>query len=251
MDIQDRKVLITGGSIGIGHHLALALVDKGAKVLVCARDEARLKELEGSVNGLYVAKCDVQDNDSVLALRDHAEAVFGTPDILINNAAIFRRLNLLQGDLTVDDWLAEVDTNLSGVLRVTHTFLRRMRSLPEASIVNLTSPSAYIPLAAAPVYSATKAAMRSWTLSLRHQLRNTRVNVIEVNPPAVDTRMNEDNPDVADLKLWSIDDFVREVMAQLQKPRRDEINVGDAKLVKVMSRVAPGVVFGKMNPTKA
>ena len=247
MDIEGRKVLITGGSLGIGRRLALDFVGQGAQVLVCARDVDKLDELKQTSPDIAVFPCDVRSAESVTKFRERALETFGTPDILINNAAIFRRVDLLRDDTPVDAWLEEVDINLSGVLRITHAFLPHLMKLQTATIINLTSPSSDIPMTAAPFYSATKAAIYSWTVSLRHQLRGTAIRVIELNPPAVNTRMNKENPDVEGLKLWSTDEFAATVLRRLRKRRRNEILVGDAKLVRVMSRIAPDFVFNKMN----
>ena len=108
-----------------------------------------------------------------------------------------------------------------------------------------------MPLSAAPVYSASKAAIQSWTKSLRHQIRGTGVSVIELNPPAVDTQMNRGNPDVEGLKLWSTEEFSQHVLRQMARSRTKDILVGDAKLVSRMVRLAPGYLFNRMNPSRA
>ena len=247
MQIQDRRVLITGGSAGIGLRLAMDLSDRGAKVLVCGRDSARLAQVKAEFPRLLATVCDVREYESVVRLRRFAQETLGTPDVLFNNAAVFRRFDVAEPEHPVDVWLEEIDINLMGVLRVTHAFLPMMKKLPEAMVVNVTSPAAYIPMTAAPVYSATKAGIHSWTVSLRHRLRETGVRVIELNPPAVDTQMNRNNPDVEGLKMWSTEEFSRHVVAQLERSGKKDILVGDAKLVRTMSRIAPGFVFKKMN----
>ena len=249
MKIEGLKVLITGGSIGIGRQLASDLLDRGAEVLVCGRDPGRLDDVRTKLPRLRSFVCDVRDYESILALRDYAERSIGTPDLLINNAAVFRRFDVEDADYSLDRWLEEVDINLLGTLRVTHAFLPKMTSLAAATIVNVTSAAGYLPITAAPVYSATKAALQSWTVSLRHQLRGGPVRVIELNPPAVDTRMNKNNPGVEGLKLWSTRDFSQHVIKRLERRGDKDILVGDAKLVQRLSRFAPGFVFSKMNPT--
>ena len=248
MKLNGKRVLLTGGSLGIGRQLAKDLVAEGARVLACARNIEALRELKNQNREIDIAVCDVRDQKSVQELHAELQARFGGLDVLINNAAVFRRLDLLHPSGNVEDWIEEVEINLAGTLRVTHAFLPLLKAAPSGTVINLTSPSAYIPLAAAPVYSATKAAMHSWTVSLRHQLRTTSIRVVELNPPAVDTRMNENNPSVADLKLWSVSDFSSRVVGELQKHAKNEVLVGDAKLVRIMSRLAPGFVFRKMNP---
>lgn len=235
--------------MGIGRQLATDLVDRGAKVLVCGRDPARMEEMRAKLPKVDSFVCDVRDYGSVVALRDYAGQRFGAPDLLINNAAVFRRFDVEDTSYSIDSWLEEVDINFLGTLRVTHAFLPKMTRLPSATIINVTSAAGYLPMTAAPIYSATKAALQSWTVSLRHQLKHSSVRVIELNPPAVDTRMNKNNPGVEGLKLWSTYDFSQHVIRQLEKKGDADILVGDAKLVKRLSRFAPSFVFKKINPT--
>ncbi len=116
----------------------------------------------------------------------------------------------------------------------------------EPTIVNLTSPSAYMPMAASQIYSATKSAIQSWTRSLRHQLRKTNVKVVELNPPAVDTRMNSNNPDLAGMKLMSPGKFAQLAVQGLVK-EQNEILISHAGIMKLMSRIAPGIAFRAIN----
>ena len=250
MTFQGTRVLITGGSAGIGRQLALDFTKRGASVIICGRDENRLNTLVAEAPNVRAFKCDVRDNASVTAFRDDVLRTFGPPDVLINNAAIFRRFDVQDSSLDVTQWLDEIDINVMGVLRMTYALLPSLVALEQATIVNVTSPSAYSPLAAAPVYSASKAALHSWTVSLRHQLRNTSVSVIELNPPVVDTQMNANNPDVEGLKRWSTVEFSEHVLNAFTRTRTKDILVGDAKLVKRMTRLAPAWVFSKMNPAR-
>ena len=235
--------------MGIGLQLACDLLDAGADVLVCSRDSSHLDSLREQHPSLRTCVADVRDYDSLLALRKYAMETMGPPDLLINNAAVFRRFDVEDRDYALDSWLEEVDINLMGTLRVTHAFLKPMTALPKATIVNVTSAAGYVPMTAAPVYSATKAALQSWTISLRYQLRETPIRVIELNPPAVDTRMNKNNPGVAGLKLWSTREFSKYVIDQLKRRGDRDILVGDAKLVHRLSRWMPGLVFNKINRT--
>ena len=255
MSFDGTTFLITGGSLGIGKELAKELLTRGARVLVCGRHGHRLEDLRKEAPGVQTMVCDVTDQASVEALRDEAARLFGAPDVVMNNAAIFQRYEVLDETLPVEHWIAEIQINVIGTMRVTHAMLPLLRKSARAgspgTIVNFTSPAAYIPLAAAPSYSASKAAILSWTQSLAHQLRGTGISAIQVNPPAVDTRMNANNPDVEHLKLWSVEDFTESVLVSLSKSRKDDILVGDAKLVRTMRRLAPGMVFNKMNPKRS
>ena len=248
MRIKGTKFLITGGTAGIGQELALGLARAGADVVICGRNTERIEELEAQTPRIVGLRCDVRDEPGVLAMRDAALAIFGPPDVLINNAAVFKRFDLTDPAVGIQDWIDELDTNLLGALRVTHAMLPLLIDRGQGTVVNVTSPSAFIPLANAPIYSASKAALQSFTISLRHQLRNTGIAVIELNPPAVDTQMNQDNPDVEGLKLWSVSRFSAHVIERLRQNNGQDILVGDAKLVSRMRRIAPNFVFKKMNP---
>lgn len=250
MEFKGSKFLITGGSLGIGRQMAIDLLERGAEVLVCGRDAARLSSLQSEFAGIATHVCDVRDQDGVLALRDRALAVFGAPDVLINNAAVFRRFDVLDPSQSADQWVSEIDINVIGTMRVTHAMLPLMVKGAGGTIINLTSPAAYLPMTAAPAYSASKAAIFSWTTSLRHQLKGTNVSVIELNPPVVDTRMNQNNPNVEGMKRWSTEDFSRHVLRKLERSTSRDILVGDAKLVKSMTRLVPGMVFNIMNPKR-
>ena len=247
MDLKDKRVLITGGSIGIGLELAKKLNSEGAKVLVCARHLDTLEKAREEIPRLEIAQCDVTHLEEVHELKRRVQDQLGGLDILINNAAIFRRFNILEG-YPLANQLEEIDINLKGPVMVTHVFLEELVKDSESIIVNLTSPSAYVPMAASQIYSATKSAIQSWTRSLRHQLRKTNVRVVELNPPAVDTRMNADNPDLDGMKLMSTERFAHLAVQGLKK-RRDEILISHAGLMKFMTRLAPGVAFGIINKT--
>jgi uncharacterized oxidoreductase len=250
MAFNGTRFVITGGSIGIGRQLAIDLAADGAQVLVCARSADSLEALAAEYPSIATQICDITDEWDVSALRDAAVRHFGAPDVLINNAAMFQRLDLNDDAVPVDRWLAEAEVNVKGTLRVTHAFLPLMRDLDRATIVNLTSGLAYAPDAGAPLYSASKAAIASWTRSLRHQLRDTGVSVIELSPPVVDTRMNVNNPGSEGRKKWSTEEFSRAVLKSLDRDRTKDILIGDGKMAKTASRFAPNLLFKQMNPTK-
>ncbi len=248
MAFQSANVVITGGSIGIGRQLALDLVGKGAKVLVCARNVGPLNQLKAEEPKIATQVCDVTKTDNVAELRDAVQTTLGGVDYLFNSAALFRLRTLTDTALTEDDWQAEFDVNVKGTLRVTQAFLPAMLAANTGTIINFTSPAGYVPLTEAPFYSATKAAITSWTKSLRHQLRNTGVTAIEISPPVVATRMNENNPTSEGRKKWKTPDFTSAVIRQLDRKAKKDIYVGDGMLVKRMHRIAPGMVFKQVNP---
>lgn len=245
MNFKDKKILITGGSIGIGLELANQLLGDGAHVLVCARNRSSLEAAKRKHPALQVFQCDVTKQDQVGQLYDACMELLGEVDVLINNAAIFRRFSVLE-DYPIEKQLEEVDINFNGVLHVTNAFLKSLQGRPESMIVNLTSPAAIVPLTGAPVYSAVKAAVSSYTTSLRFQLRNTKVKVVLLCPPAVDTRMNENNPGVEAQKLMSKEKFVAQAIKGLKRGKK-EILINPINFFKQMNRIAPGMAFNMLN----
>ncbi len=245
MNLKGKSVLVTGGSIGIGLELAKQFIIEGSHVMVCARNKAPLEQAKKECPALEIAQCDVTDPSQVERLLSLAKKKMGGVDVLLNNAAVFRRFDMLE-DYPLEKQIEEVQINFEGPIIVSNVFLDELVSKPEAMIVNFTSPAAYMPMAASIVYSATKAAIRSWTISLRHQLRATSVRVVELNPPAVDTRMNENNPGTADMKLMSPIRFA-EIAIKGLKRGKEEILVGQAKPFKGLSRMFPGLAFKMVN----
>jgi len=186
MKLANKTILITGGTSGIGLELAKQLVQRGNTVIVTGRDQEKLDATKLAIPGVHTFKSDVSDSAAIVALYDSILAQFPALDVLINNAGIMRNLNLNQGrDLS--DVTREIEINLSGPVRMVQQFLPHLKSRNGALIVNVSSGLAFIPLPIAPVYSATKAALHSFTQSLRVQLEGSGVTVIELAPPGVET----------------------------------------------------------------
>jgi uncharacterized oxidoreductase len=181
-------VLITGGTSGIGLGLAMRYLAAGHRVIVTGRDPSRLR-----VPGLETIAGDL----SRPADRERlAEAAPAALDVLINNAGIQRRVSIAADDSPWADSQAELDLLLSAPVHLTRLLVPRMLGRPSV-VVNVTSGGAFIPQPFAPLYSAAKAALHSWTLNLRHALAGTPVRVVELIPPAVATPL-ADPPHGAD-----------------------------------------------------
>jgi uncharacterized oxidoreductase len=184
--IRPSTVLVTGGASGIGLALAARWLASGAEVIVCGPREEALAAARAQHPGLRTRVCDIADPAQRVALRDWVIAEAPGLDVLVNNAGIQRRMDLRDPG----PWEAtrgELAVNLEAPIHLATLFLPHLLSRPAAAIVNVSSGLAFVPLAAVPVYCATKAALHSFTLSLRHQLMGTAVRVVELMPPAVDT----------------------------------------------------------------
>ena len=187
MDFASSTILVTGGASGIGLALATRFHSAGATVAVCGRRENRLREASERLPGLITRVCNLSDRDERRALAAWAIRDLPRLNVLVNNAGIQRYPQLADGE---GNWAAteeEIAVNLEAPIHLTTLLVPHLRRQQAPAIVNITSGLAFAPLARAPVYSATKAALHSFTLSLRHQLAATPVEVIEIAPPAVNT----------------------------------------------------------------
>ncbi len=187
MELRNREILITGGGSGIGFSLAKRFVAAGNKVLICGRRREVLEKARQEISELSTARCDVSDENERKRLLDTTLNTLPNLSVLINNAGIQRRVPPIidQRDTLGDE--EEFRINYFSPVSLTKLFLPHLTAQSEAMIVNVTSGLAFSPLAFMPNYCATKAALHSWTLSLRHQLRNSSVRVVEMIPPKVNT----------------------------------------------------------------
>jgi uncharacterized oxidoreductase len=225
MNITGNTILITGGGSGIGRALAEALHAKGNKVVIAGRRESVLDAVTDANPGMESMLLDIQDSADIAAFAKQAVERFPALNIVINNAGIMRPET--QIDLaTAEETIA---TNLLGPIRLTAALLPHLLAQPRASVVTVSSGLAFVPLAATPTYSATKAAIHSWSMSLRQQLRGTSVEVIEIAPPYVQTELLGPHQ-ATDPDAMPLADFITEVMAILEAaPASGEVIVERCK----------------------
>ncbi len=243
MKLSGKTVLVTGGGSGIGLAISLSLISEGAKVIICGRNESKLKKVKEEYPSIEYFSCDVTKNKDIEQLLVSCGSVGGI-DILVNNAGIFQPIDYVKGDTSIDDQLNEVDIDLNGPIRTTHYFLPMLQQKKEAAIVNVSSGLAFVPLALAPVYCATKAGLHSYTRSLRWQLhKQTNVKVFELMPPLVDTEMVEifKGQKMMDTKVLA------EAFIKGLKNDTLEITPGQSSQLKMMSRMAPKFIHKMVN----
>lgn len=186
MEFNANTVLITGGASGIGFALAERFIQEGSTVIICGRREDKLKEAQSKYPQLHIHACNVADSAERTALFEWAIGKYPGLNMLINNAGIQQRIQLQQQPAW-ETLREEVAINLEAPIHLSTLFIPHLLKQERPAILNITSGLAFVPLANAPVYSATKAALRSFTLSLRHQLTGSPISIIEIIPPAVDT----------------------------------------------------------------
>ncbi|MDB5102884.1 MAG: family NAD(P)-dependent oxidoreductase [Fibrobacteres bacterium] len=242
MKTESNTVLITGGASGIGYALAERFLDAGNTVLICGRREDKLKEARAKRPELHIFACDVADPQGRQGLLEWATGNFPTLNVLVNNAGIQQRIALASSP-SVEAIRNELIINLEAPIHLSTLFIPHFLKQKEAAIVNVTSGLSFSPLAMVPVYSATKAALHSFTLSLRHQLKGTPVSVVEVIPPAVDT-------DLGGVGLHKfgapIDEFADSIWEQL-KDGAEEAAYGMAAEASWASRDQLDTMFERMN----
>ena len=187
MNTKGNTVLITGGASGIGLALAERFLNAGSEVIICGRREEKLKEAQERFPKLHTRVCDVSDASDRESLYAWVTREFPELNVLVNNAGIQQRVNLLEANKEWSYYHQEIAANLEGPIHLTMLFLPHLLQKENAAIVNVSSGLGVTPAAWVPIYSATKAAMHSFTITLRLQLSKTSVQVIEVLPPAVNT----------------------------------------------------------------
>jgi len=193
MNISNKTVLITGGGSGIGFQIAKLLTEKGNKVIITGRSEARLKDAAAKLNNVDVFACDITKEADVNKLVSHITANYAGLDVLINNAGQASVYQLLPGASAYENANAEILTNYLAVIRLTDHLLPVLAKQKEAAIVNVTSVLAIAPSYDVPTYSASKAALHSYTQALRFSLaKTTAIKVFELMPPLVDTEFSQD-----------------------------------------------------------
>jgi uncharacterized oxidoreductase len=187
MNMTQNTILVTGGSNGIGLALAERFLAADNRVIICGRREDKLREAEKRHPGLITKVCDVAVESERLALSSWLAKEFSDLNILINNAGIQNRINVLTADREWAHFRQEIAINLEAPVHLSLLLVRRFVGKSNAAIINISSGLAFMPMAASPLYSATKVAIRSFTMSLRRQLAASGVNVVEIIPPMVQT----------------------------------------------------------------
>lgn len=196
MKMNGNTILITGGATGIGFALAEAFVNAGSEVIICARTEENLKHAKKRLPQLHIKAFDISKETDCDELYSWATENFKGLNVLVNNAGIQRMIDFKKGieDLVryrAIDGEDEIQVNFRSLVYLTALFTPHLMRQNEAAIVNVSSGLAFRPMPLLPVYSATKAAVHTFSIALRHQLEGTSVKVFELIPPMVDTNLDK------------------------------------------------------------
>lgn len=211
MQLTGNTIFITGGTSGIGLALAKALHARGNQVIVAGRRKALLEQIKAESPGIDAVQLDVADPDQIKAVAADVIARFPALNVVVNNAGI---MPFDDAGGALDDAQAAhlVATNLLGPVRVSAAFVEHLKQQPQSWIINNSSVLAYVPLASTALYSATKAAIHSYSMSQRFALRDSSVKVLEIAPPWVDTDLIYKS---SDPRAMPLDDFIAETLEKL------------------------------------
>ncbi len=191
MKISRNTVLITGGATGIGFSLAQEFAGADSEVIICGRREENLNDAKSKLPGIHTRVCDVSNPKDRRSLHDWVTTNFREVNILVNNAGVQRMLDFKNGIQELEKNENEIEINLTSAIHLSALFITSFLQRKEAAIINISSGLAFVPIASMPIYCATKAALHSFTISLRHQLGSTPIRVFEIVPPTVDTDLDK------------------------------------------------------------
>ena len=211
MKLTDNTIFITGGTSGIGRAMAEKFHQLGNQVIISGRREALLQEVTAASPGMDYVVLDVTRADSIQAAAQRVLERYPTLNVVINNAGIMPFDNAA-GELDDTQAVTLLNTNILGPVRVSAAFIEHLKQQPDAVLINNSSVLAFLPLATNALYSATKAAIHSYTLSQRFLLRDTGVQVIEISPPWVDTDLIYKS---GDPRAMPLDAFISETFEKL------------------------------------
>ncbi|MBD2767714.1 SDR family oxidoreductase [Hymenobacter sp. BT664] len=243
MNLANNTVLLTGGASGIGLALAVRFLQAGSKVIICGRRADKLAEAQQRYPALNLRVCDVANAAERVELVRWATAEFPGLNVLVNNAGIQNRIQLADDSADWETRRQELVINVEAPMHLSTLLIPHLRRQAGAAIINVTSGLSFAPAAFVPIYSATKAALHSFTLSLRHQLAPTGIAVLEIVPPAVNTDLG--GPGLHTFGV-PVDAFADSVMARLASGEQ-EVGYGTSEEVRLASRAELDERFRMMN----
>jgi uncharacterized oxidoreductase len=239
MRLTGRTILITGGSAGIGLAFALKFLELGNEVIVTGRRQMVLDAVKARHPKLHTIQSDSGDPEQIAVLAARVKKEFPKLDVLMNNAGVGVAKNLTASVSDLAGLMSEVEINVGGVIRTTSALIDILTA-NHGTVINVSSALAFVPVPAMPIYSATKAAVHSYTQSLRFQLEDSGVEVIDLMPPAVRTDMTSEF-DEAGISAITTDELVKQTIAGLRAGKL-EIRPGQSNLLALMRRLAPGFI---------
>ena len=243
MKLENNTVLVTGGSSGIGLELSKVLVQKGNKVIICGKSIEKLNAAKNVEPKLITYQCDLSDIQQCEALAEMIKQNHPELNILINNAAIVNKIDFINEETAMELAENEYQTNLIAPIRLIKLLYKTLSANDSSAIINITTGLIYAPRVIYPFYNSSKSGLHSFTQTLRIRLKDEKTQVYEVMFPAVDTPWHQGNPPKIAI---GVEKAVAEMVTGLEKDKL-EIRVGGAKILNLISRIAPGFALKKVN----
>ncbi|MCL4638403.1 MAG: SDR family NAD(P)-dependent oxidoreductase [Pseudosphingobacterium sp.] len=240
MELSKNTILITGGTSGFGFEFASRLLQLGNRVIITGRNEQKLEETKKILPGIHTIKSDVSKVEDISCLYKEVTEKFPELNMLINNAGEMRKISLYE-DHDLYDITREIEINLMGPIRMVQEFLPHLKKRQTAAILNVTSGIALGAFPIAPVYSASKSGLRSFTQCLRVQVKSTGIKVFELIAPGSTTPLNEKfrNGGEVDTKMLVSPEKIVDEAIKGMINNTYEIFPGSAKIMRILSRLAP------------
>ncbi len=248
MKMTGNTILITGGATGIGLAMAEVFLREGNQVIICGRQKENLLLAQNKFPQIQYQVCDLASAADRQRMYEWTVSNYPELNILVNNAGIQRQIDFTKGTLDLMNGDDEIQINFSAPVQLTALFIPHLIKLKEAAIVNISSALGFVPLTIVPVYCATKAAIHSFSWSLRHQLRKTGVKVFEVIPPTVDTDLDRGARErrKQEYRGISATEVAEATLAGLVK-NEPEIAIGQAQGLRGGTRAESEQMFQRMN----
>jgi uncharacterized oxidoreductase len=248
MKTKGNAVLITGGATGIGFALAEAFIRAGNNVLICGRRMTKLGDAKRKLPQIRARQCDLSKKEDRQSFCDWVKQNYQDLNILVNNAGIQRAIDISEGTAKLFNGEDEVQINFAAPIHLSAYFAPMLTKKKEAAIINVSLGLGFVPIAAMPVYCATKAGIHMFSVSLRYQLKDTCVKVFEVVPPAVDTELGKGTTSESDQEYRGIpaNEVANAVLEGLKK-NEYEVVIGEAKGLVQGARTDFEKAFQRLN----
>lgn len=241
-----NTILITGGASGIGYEFAKQLC-KTNTVIIVGRNKQKLEKAKEELKDIHIFECDVANPTEIEALYEKISVQFPNLNVLLNNAGIMKRIDL-QKELDYKSLTEEITINLNAPIYMSTKFLPLLQKQKNASIINISSALGFVPMSILPVYCASKAALQSFTKSLRIQLKNTNVSVFDIAPSMTKTALVDlfSKEEQKHIKIITTSEAVTNSLKEILKGNK-EIGVGQGNALKFLSRFLPNFALNMLN----
>ncbi len=248
MKITNNTILITGGATGIGFELAKEFIAISNTVIICGRREEKLNEAKRLLPQVVIKQCDIANIEQRRALYQFCVTNHSEINVLVNNAGMQREIDFIKGEQHYLQGDNEVTIKLDACFHLTALFTAYFMNKTEAAIINVTSGLGIVPLIITPIYSATKAGLHSFSVSLRKQLADTSIKVFEIIPPIVDTDLDRGARDKRGQtdKVIKPEQVAKQSIEAIAKDKF-EIPIGIVKVLRIGSRVSPKLFLKIIN----